>query len=1216
MSEGPPYKNGPVLRQEGVGGGSSLVAEIPQNVRENGPSGLSAQLQEARARVADLERREKLVLEKRGAIQELENRVRSGVGLKGDNTDTEQQILKLEQEIRVLEQSTEKSSGGAYASDRERKGGVFDPTVAERRTELAEAVAQLETYGMVGEEGVRSASVPNPETVAAATPLNARREAVKAAARQDATDYAVRSGRTDLGTNLLHPEYEGKRFNTMNETPEGRERNAGVLAKAVGVDAQREALRQAELRLMQKEGEHYEKGILRRGIRNYFGKSAAERTILEHQMNENALAYEKALSESVKSRLDEKRVMLENQLMDQLKYKPGSEERRGLEKLLKKYTEGTRERNELEMRYRRTVASRDVVERGEKRREAAKKEALASRSYNPAEIAALGTLRYLNDRNKALEKKLGKTGARVVRALGFSFGGSATALLFGPVAATAVVGAAAYNVARTLASTALGGAVAGVTGKVYEKTRGKKAAADLVMQFEGKASTTADIAAKRSAYAEGNAAAIERKRKRVEIVSAIAAGGGLSYGASMAFANPEIAHFIENGVAAAKVDLEAAKTAMGHVLHEINPIGTAYGGGRGFGEVLNGSADHYHNITEVPRGGVADHYHQSPAVMAKLEVGAENGLGYEAMAHHLQEEAAKQGLTAADFPEGSDMHALLAANGTEQSNRVLQELAIRNHFLDPKTLKSALVPKTAHMSFVISGDGKGNILYSQHEFTPAPRPGPGYMSGEPHAGDADPAQHITTGQLTGEPRPGDPDSVGRYATHREVPGEPRPSSPDPVGRIPIHREMSGEPRPNAIEHGEHSFTSGEATTGPTYQSQMPAGEATSGPELHAIFPENPTVPILKGQGYEATIMEWARQAKENGLTQDNFPQGSPAARLLDAVGTKHLSAVADLVAREHNFVYENGLSPIMQQGGNIHVGASGNFEVFDSKMSIHGPFVENAPSGMSATPSLPHGAPSEVLPQPPMPPVEHAVGAPTPEHQDVPIRQTTGPEAGKFTTQFLNQQSLNAARNAVDVPIAPSGTGAHEAVTGAAGAEHLTPQGITADRLNDYISTHPGARGPFTMNPDGSIAEVGAMHTLPNVLRERAPAVTGVQQQNISHSLGGQPLREGVLRGVNGLSVDPKHATLYLTPDNKFVAYGGSSLDRTKAAMKYVYDHPGSTVWLQGDGGVGPNGDPYIVSIHTEIVNGQTLLFPPQPVPGPGEVNKIILPEDLVRPVQ
>ncbi len=1115
MSEGPPYKSGPVLRQEGMGGGSSSSVEIPQDVREQVPTtGLSAQLQEARARVTDLENREKQALEKKAAIRELENRLRSGAGVKSDNAGTEQQILRLEQEIRALEGSTEKS------------GGASDPTAAERRAELATAVAQLENYGMVGAGDVPAPTVPNTVANENTTARNARSESVKAAARQDAANYAVRSSRMDFGENPLHPEYKGKRFNIMNETLEGRARNAEVLAKAAGVDAEREALRQAELRLIEKEGEHYEKGILRRGISNHFGKSSDERVILEHQMNERALEYEQALNKSVKIRLDEKRVMLENQLADTATYKPGSEERKSLEKLLKRHTEGTPERLELEKRYRRTVASRDVVERGEKRREVAKKEALATRSYNPAEIVAIGTLRYLEERNAALEKKLGKTGARVARALAFSLGGSGIAALFGPVAATAVVGAAGYSVARTLASTAVGGAVAGVAGKLYEKTRGKKAAESLVTQFEGEGGTSADIARKRNAYVAGNAEAIARKRKRLEVVSAIAAGGGLSYGASMALANPEFAHFIEHGVDAAKVDLEAAKNAMGRALHEINPIGTAYGGEHGVSHVS-------HMVN-----GLGDHYHQSPAVMAKLEVGAENGLGYEAMMHHLQEEATKQGLTATDFPEGSDMHALLAANGAEQSNRVLQELAIKNHFLDPKTLKSIEVPKTAHMSFVDSGDGKGNILYSRHEFAPVPRSGPGQLSGEPRAGELDPTQHITTGQLTGEPRPGDHDPVGHYAVHRELSGEPRPNSPDPAGRFP---NDAVAPHP----HG-NPYASGEAVSGSMHQPEMPAGEATGGPELHTIFPQNPTVPVLNGQGYEATITEWARQAKAMGLTSANFPPGSPAARLLEAVGTQHQSTVADVIAREHNFVYENGTSPLMQQGGNIHVGTSGNFEVFDPKMSVHTPFVENAPTGMRATP-------------------------PTPS----PRAEMPAPEMGRVSSP-----------------------------------------GITADRLNEYVATHPGASGPFIVKPDGSIGEAGSIHSNAAPLTEKAPAVAGVEPQNLPHSPTGQPSAEGFLRGVNGLMVDPKHASLYLTPDDKFVAYGGSYLDRTKAAMKYVYDHPGSTVWLQGEGGIGPNGDPYIVSMHTEVTNGQTLFFPPQAVTQPEQINKVILPEDLVRVVQ
>lgn len=118
--------------------------------------------------------------------------------------------------------------------------------------------------------------------------------------------------------------------------------------------------------------------------------------------------------------------------------------------------------------------------------------------------------------------------------------------------------------------------------------------------------------------------------------------------------------------------------------------------------------------TSVP---VADHYHDTAEALSRNGapiVGAEKGLGYEAMAHHLQGEALQSGLKPTDFPPGSDMHELLAARTKEARDAVLHRIAIRHGAFNPQTGASEHVGMDAKMTYVHDGPNKGSILFEPH----------------------------------------------------------------------------------------------------------------------------------------------------------------------------------------------------------------------------------------------------------------------------------------------------------------------------------------------------------------------------------------------------------------------------------------------------------------------------------------------------------------------
>ena len=708
-------------------------------------------------------------------ISELEQKIRSGSTRKDEQAAIEAEILRIEAKLR---DSLARTPGSNVPASEK-------PTAAEARSALAAATAKFPKISAdfgeklqqridsgVDDEGHPLANQPvsmesdfsdastdeASHTQSTTADLlrkdpnqQARYEGVRAAARKDAADYGLRPKGKHIGDTET---YQGKVYNVMNQTAEGRARNADVLAKAAGVEAERDALRDTEAHLINKEHEHYEKGILHRGLRNLFGGSRAERKVAERTMNDAALSYAAKLESSLKERLDEK-------------FRATGD---------RKYQPGTAERMKIEARYRQTVASRDVTERGDKAREAARKEALASRSLNVAEIAALGSLRYLAEVNKGLEKRAGKTGARVIRALVISGGAAGIAACFGPVAAGAMLSAVGYRAARAVVGGSLGAIGGGLTGAAYEKTLGKRAAVNLKQQYGQQIRSIEDIQTARRAYEKGNVEAIRRKTKYAEILGAVVVGGGFSLGSAYALADAHFIQGLEHSLATLKhdvADLQMRVVGSAHAMQHIPGADQVPGSlsselhPKNINQILQPSQQTSNLLPgePVPRGshptgwhvftpvgvdhsavesssglaGTADHYHNIDALgssdITSVSVEIPNGLGWEAGVHGLFDRLHEMGVDTS-FPPHSDIARLAeaAAKGSNVFTAELHKLALEHHMVSANG--SMVIPKGARFGI----DGNGDVAMHTLSRTGAEQPLP--YSTPPVASHIPPSRHV------------------------------------------------------------------------------------------------------------------------------------------------------------------------------------------------------------------------------------------------------------------------------------------------------------------------------------------------------------------------------------------------------------------------------------------------------------------------------------------
>jgi hypothetical protein len=306
------------------------------------------------------------------------------------------------------------------------------------------------------------------------------------------------------------------------------------------------------------------------------------------------------------------------------------------------------------------IISKDVIDHGEERLAAMRDRALGEKEKN---VFEKGLALYVRQ-NSALEQKIGKKAARAVRILTFSVAGAGIAAPFGAAFGASAIG---LRLVRSIAGTFAGGAAGYAGGLGYEKTLGAEAKRSLLRAREQAASTEEDLMAKRRAYRKGSKRAVERKRRITEALSAALVGAGVSL---------ETAHVLAGHEAlqkAAETAVDSPKLSANHTL------------GSGIGKP------------------------SAPAPFESPVAHAARGYGYEHMLKELRADLIAQGHTAAEFPPGSDAHALLSADDAHL-NTALYRLATdpAHHFLDADSGRSVAVRAGATLTI----DQKGVAHFS------------------------------------------------------------------------------------------------------------------------------------------------------------------------------------------------------------------------------------------------------------------------------------------------------------------------------------------------------------------------------------------------------------------------------------------------------------------------------------------------------------------------
>ncbi len=505
----------------------------------------------------------------------------------------------------------------------------------------------------------------------------------------------------------------------------------------------RQNLLGAEDELVEAEKEHYtEHGVLNRAMRKIAGTSTTyERKKLNDKTDAAAAEYEQALEDKLAARLAQKNL-------------------------------SEADAAKLAARYRRSVISRDVIDRGEKKRTSARESTLAEKGSSSVERS----LHWLKRRNDELDKRLGKTGGRIVRVFLSATAGTAVAVAFGP-ASLALVGSVWATRAVRSAVGSFGGAVVGMgAGKIYEKTGGARSEKRLERARVTKAQSAEDIAAKREAYRAGNAEAIERKRKYVEMVAALLSGAGLSLATAYELAGHGIVHSTIS-------NLGGNQQGSGHALDHTGKVTPE----------TTGEAPAM--VEPTPEIHVAPEISSAPE-MPHISVDAAPGHGYEFMAKRIYEQLHAQHLDPNKFAENSDIHKLLTADQST-INGVVHNIAKEHGFFNAETGTNVQI--NLHDQMEIGADGNIHLDGSIHA-PPGAHVTPAY---HPHA-----EAHVA------------PQSETPAAVHAETKTMPMAKEPEnptyveetktmPMARQPenpVTIESSVETQAPAIDHGTVEFS--------------------------------------------------------------------------------------------------------------------------------------------------------------------------------------------------------------------------------------------------------------------------------------------------------------------------------------------------------------------------------------------------------------------------
>ncbi|MDO8623827.1 MAG: hypothetical protein Q7R54_00515 [bacterium] len=319
-------------------------------------------------------------------------------------------------------------------------------------------------------------------------------------------------------TSAIKPEIE------KVKTPPTLEQTALVLAEKAGVEKERAAMLDAERAFIE--------------ARRAKKLDKAKVVELEGKYNAQSAEYEQKLEERLAPRFAQKFEAGVRKEWDALQPADRPKGQDGKEisftEHLHKKADAQKERiNAFARRYRSMIASRDIIDRGEKHLD----EALASKERGPVKKLLAETVQWAARQNQALENELGKKGARAARILcGAAIGATGASFLGAGVAAFGL-SALGFRLARVAVGTVAGSWVGAKAGKRYEETRGLQHAQELQAAREQVSSSTDGIKNKRAAYRRGSKEAIAKKRKYVEMGSAAAVGGLTSFFTGLGWSN-------------------------------------------------------------------------------------------------------------------------------------------------------------------------------------------------------------------------------------------------------------------------------------------------------------------------------------------------------------------------------------------------------------------------------------------------------------------------------------------------------------------------------------------------------------------------------------------------------------------------------------------------------------------------------------------------------
>ncbi|MDE1944174.1 MAG: DnaJ domain-containing protein [Patescibacteria group bacterium] len=367
-------------------------------------------------------------------------------------------------------------------------------------------------------------------------------------------------------------------------------------------------------------------------------------------------------------------------------------------------------------RYRRRMIHGDVIVRGEKAREAERARVLSEKE---AGIVANG-LQWAVRKNRELDQRYGWWW-RGTRIAAFAALGAAPAAAGG---AMAFAGAAGLRGLRGLAGfhfgTTVGTATGAGIGKAYERTLGKRSAERLAKSAGTEAKTSTDIEEMRAAYRAGNADAIARNRRNVEMAAALASSAGFSILAA-GLSSTAPAHLPGAGHAPvpppAHEALPATHAPPPAVAHPEHAPSTAPAPGAHPTSSVPGSAaptPEHPALPEHPAAPVAppESAHPAPAPEApshpapppaeepkvpSLSVEVRPGLGYEAMLKDMWRQLQGQHLDGANVPPGSDLAKLLAADAKHIDGLVHRMALDPSHGFARADGASAFVGRGAHL---------------------------------------------------------------------------------------------------------------------------------------------------------------------------------------------------------------------------------------------------------------------------------------------------------------------------------------------------------------------------------------------------------------------------------------------------------------------------------------------------------------------------------------